>query len=117
MIKERNKMNTDTMAIDYYMNLPYKTEVKADKCDGTPCFTAYNPELKGCMAFGPTWRDAIASLKEARRQYIEAALELGWEVPVPKQTAEMQPSDVHVSFRTPVPRLHTGVEFGTKVPA
>lgn len=71
------------LTIDEYVNLPYRTEVHADTCDGKSCCTAYNPELQGCMAWGWTWQDAVASLKDARRCYIAVMLETGIDVPIP----------------------------------
>ena len=118
-------MNTDNKNIDYYMELSYTTVVEADKCGDEECFTAYNPELEGCLGFGPTWRDAIASLKQARKEYIETALELGWSVPVPPQLSLPQP--IHVqefqSVRLPRPKSQSAFEYGyrevysEKVPA
>lgn len=60
--------------LEYYVRLPYRTYVMQDNCDGMPCFMAYNPELEGCMAQGPTPQEALANLKEARSEYIAELL-------------------------------------------
>lgn len=71
------------MTVDAYAALPYRTIVRADQIEGHACFTAYHPELPGCMAYGMDWREAVENLKGARRQYILWSLEAGLEVPVP----------------------------------
>jgi predicted RNase H-like HicB family nuclease len=75
-------------SLEAYMQMPYRTFVKADKCGQNPCFVAYHPELDGCMAQGDTWEEAINKLKSAKSEYIELYLELGWPVPLPQLEIE-----------------------------
>lgn len=78
------------MTIDDYMTLPYETIIRADECDGEICFMAEHPQLFGCMAQGETPLKALESLKEARREYITAVLELGGSVAVPQYHQELR---------------------------
>ena len=67
---------------DYYMNLPYKVELIPDE-EGTT-FTAVIPDLKGCASFGETVQEAYEKLTEAKRLWIETALDKEWPIPEPK---------------------------------
>lgn len=47
-------------------------------------FIAEVPELPGCMAHGDTQEDALASIKEAMRLWVDTAREFGDPVPEPR---------------------------------
>jgi predicted RNase H-like HicB family nuclease len=47
-------------------------------------FVAEVPELPGCMADGPTYREAVAAAEVVIAEWIETAKELGREIPEPK---------------------------------
>ena len=47
-------------------------------------FIAEVPELPGCLAHGATQEDALASVKEAMRLWIDTAHEFGDPVPEPR---------------------------------
>jgi len=47
-------------------------------------FIAEVPELPGCMADGPTYREALANAEVVIREWIETARELGRHVPEPR---------------------------------
>jgi predicted RNase H-like HicB family nuclease len=47
-------------------------------------FIAEVPELPGCAADGKTYREAIAKVEVAIREWIETATELGRPIPQPK---------------------------------
>jgi predicted RNase H-like HicB family nuclease len=51
--------------------------------DADQAFIAEVPELPGCAADGPIYREALANVEVVIRQWIEAARELGRPVPVP----------------------------------
>jgi predicted RNase H-like HicB family nuclease len=42
------------------------------------------PELPGCMADGRTYAEAVSNAEQIIEEWIETALELGREVPVPR---------------------------------
>ena len=47
-------------------------------------YIAEVPELAGCMADGPTAKDALHNVEKVAWEWIETARELGREVPEPK---------------------------------
>lgn len=76
-------MNT----LEEYMKLPYPIEITPDKDEGG--YVASYPDLKGCITCGQTIESATAALVDAKRAWLEAALENGYEIPVPNN------SDLH----------------------
>ena len=67
--------------IDDYMNLPYKMEIVADVAEGG--FAASFPELPGCVTCGETVEQAVKDALDAKRAWLEAAMESGVEIPEP----------------------------------
>ena len=51
-------------------------------------FSAYSPDLPGCVATGETREEAEANIYEAIEMHIEGMLEDGIPVPVSKATSE-----------------------------
>ncbi len=47
-------------------------------------FIAEVPELAGCAADGPTYREALANVEVVIEEWIETAKELGRPIPEPK---------------------------------
>ena len=47
-------------------------------------YIAEVPELAGCMADGKTAQEALNNVEIIAEEWIETALELGREIPVPK---------------------------------
>jgi len=47
-------------------------------------FIAEVPELPGCMADGPTYREALAAAEVVIGEWMETAAELGRPIPEPK---------------------------------
>lgn len=47
-------------------------------------YIAEMPELAGCMADGPTAREALHNVEQIAQEWIETAQGLGREVPEPK---------------------------------
>jgi len=68
--------------IDEYMKLPYKAEVTPDMDEGG--FVASYPELVGCVTCGETMEKALANLLDAKKAWLEAAIEDGLEIPEPE---------------------------------
>lgn len=67
--------------IDEYMKLSYRMEIVADPDEGG--FVVSFPDLKGCLSTGDTLDSAYANANEAKREWIAAALEEGYEIPEP----------------------------------
>lgn len=68
--------------IDYYDSLPYKMVVTPDVEDGG--YVASFPDLPGCFTCADTQEKAIANAKDAKRAWIEAALESNVEIHEPE---------------------------------
>ena len=82
--------------IDEYMKIPYRMEIIEDMEEGG--YVASYPDLKGCITCGQTIEAAASALADAKRAWLEAALEDGYEIPVP-ETEESYPGQC--KFRMP----------------
>ncbi len=61
--------------LDYYMNLPYKLEIIPDLEEGG--YIASYPDLKGCITFAETIEEVAMASIDAKRTWLEAAIEDG----------------------------------------
>ncbi len=52
--------------------------------DEDHAFIAEVPELPGCAADGPTYREALENAETVIREWIETARDLGRDIPPPK---------------------------------
>lgn len=68
-------------SIEEYLELPYKIEIIKDVNEGG--FVASFPELKGCITYGETIAAAVAAAYEAKREWLQAAIDEGYPVPKP----------------------------------
>ena len=91
--------------IDEYMKLPYKVEVIPDLDEGG--YVASYPELIGCITCGDTMESAVANLEDAKRSWLEAAIEDGIEIPEPESANTYSgqfklriPKSLHKTART-----------------
>lgn len=73
------KMAISTNAIDYYMSLPYTLEVIPD--DGA--WFVQIPELPGCMTEVDEWDEILPAIEDAKRLWLELALERARDIPEP----------------------------------
>lgn len=67
--------------IDYYMSLPYKLDIIPDKDEGG--YAAYYPDLPGCITTGSDIQDLIENAIDAKRTWLECAIEDGIEIKEP----------------------------------
>ena len=67
--------------IDYYMKLNYKMEIVEDRYEGG--YVVSFPDLPGCMTCGDTIEDAIRNASDAKKTWLEAALEDKFEIKEP----------------------------------
>lgn len=67
--------------IQYYLNLPYTVILRPDPEGGV---VARVDELPGCVTGGTTAAEALESLDELKRAWVEDALEAGHPVPEPQ---------------------------------
>ncbi len=47
-------------------------------------FVAEMPELKGCLAHGGTYDEALQEIQAVAEQWLALAGEKGWDIPAPK---------------------------------
>lgn len=69
-----------TKDLDHYFRLPYRIILHPDETGG---YVAAIPDLPGCVSQGETAQEALAMLEDAKRAWIEIALEDGIPVPEP----------------------------------
>lgn len=72
--------------IEYYMALPYRMELVADIEEGG--YVVSFPDLRGCISSGETVEQAVANANDAKKEWIAAALEDGYEIPEPTASDE-----------------------------
>lgn len=69
------------MTTDEYMELPYRMEIVPDMEEGGYVVTF--PDLPGCITCGSTLESAINNASDAKKAWIEAALEDGIVIAMP----------------------------------
>ncbi|GBD99092.1 hypothetical protein BMS3Abin07_01124 [bacterium BMS3Abin07] len=73
------------LTLEDYMKQSYDTIIVPDQfTDGSLCYRAEHPQLKGCMSHGQTPEEAEQNLKDAKRLYISTLLKKGLDVPLPQ---------------------------------
>ncbi len=86
--------------IEEYLGLPYRMEIIPDTDEGG--FTVSFPELPGCLSCGEKLEDAIANAADAKKAWLEAALEEGIHIPDPEKL-----EDYSGQFKLRIPKsLH-----------
>lgn len=71
--------------LEYYTALPYQEVIVAAKEGG---YVGYIPELKGCITQSETKAGILDMLEDAKKCWLEAALEDGLEIPEPLSDEE-----------------------------
>jgi predicted RNase H-like HicB family nuclease len=66
------------------MESKYRYELIIYWSDADQAFIAEVPELPGCAADGPTYREALANVETVIEEWIETANELGRPIPEPR---------------------------------
>ena len=95
---------------DYYMSLPYRIEIIPDVEEGG--FTVYYPDLPGCVTVGETIESAVANSVDAKRAWIEAALEDGIVISEPSSN---DLSEYSGQFKLRIPKsLHRSLSIHAK---
>lgn len=64
--------------LNEYMKMPYRMEIIEDEEEGG--FVVSYPDLPGCITCGETIESAVQNALDAKRTWIEAALEEGIEI-------------------------------------
>ncbi len=86
--------------LSYYMALPYRVEIIADREEGG--FALSCPELPGCVTTAETAEEGLRLLEDAKREWLAACLEDGVPIPEPAKL-----EDYSGQFKLRIPRsLH-----------
>lgn len=64
-----------------YMAMSYRMEIVEDKDEGG--FVVSYPDLPGCITWGETIESAVENAQDAKKAWLEAALEEGIEIHEP----------------------------------
>lgn len=65
--------------LEAYMKRNYRLEIEPDEEEGG--YVAYFPELRGCITLGDTIEKAAANAGDAKRVWLEAAIEENISIP------------------------------------
>ncbi len=79
-MNEKNNKNSKK-SHDYYLSLPYRYGIIADSIEGG--YTAFYPDLPGCLTCAETLERLKDNAEEAKRLWLEAALEDLDSIPEP----------------------------------
>lgn len=94
--------------IKEYMRAPYRMEIDADPEEGG--FVASYPDLPGCISCGETIEESIHNVQEAKRYWIETAMEDGVAIPDPETVKEYSGQ-----FKLRIPKeLHRSLALHSK---
>ena len=86
--------------LEQYMALPYPLEIIPDSDEGG--FVGSYPDLPGCLTCGETIESAVENARDAKKAWLEAALEEGVSIPEPDSL-----EDYSGQFKLRLPRsLH-----------
>lgn len=86
-------------SLKYYLSLKYPFKIEAlSEEDGGGFFITY-PDLPGCMSDGETVEEALKMGEDAKKCWIEAALENGADIPKPYSFNENY--NGRITLRTP----------------
>ena len=97
--------------IEYYLSLPYRLEIVPDTEEGG--YGARYPDLPGCITCAETMEGVIANALDAKRTWLEAALEEGMEIAEPSDEADL--SKYSGQFKLRMPRsLHKSLSVHAK---
>ncbi len=91
-----------------YMNMPYRMEIVEDTEEGG--FVVSFPDLPGCLTIGETVESAVANAQDAKKAWLEAALEEGIAISEPDSL-----EDYSGQFKLRIPRsLHRSLAEHSK---
>ena len=74
------------MKLNDYLRLNYKMEIVEDPDEGG--YAIALPELPGCLSTGETIEEAIKNIEDAKKLWLELAIEDGREIPLPESSLD-----------------------------
>lgn len=94
--------------IEEYLAMPYRLEITPDPDEGG--FVASYPELPGCLTCAETMEEVIRNAEDAKRLWLEAAIEDGIEIREPGMV-----EDYSGQFKLRIPKsLHKSLAEHSK---
>lgn len=98
-------------SIEYYMNLPYRLELIPDIDEGG--YAARYPDLPGCITCSDTMEGALANILDAKRAWLEAAIQDGIQIAEPVIDTDL--SQYSGQFKLRMPKsLHRSLSIHAK---
>ena len=83
-----------------YMKIPYRIEIIEDPNEGG--YVASYPDLPGCLSCGDSLETAVSNLLDAKKAWLEAAIEDNIDIPIP-----LTDNDYSGQFKLRIPKsLH-----------
>ncbi len=76
-----------TKSLEYYLTLPYTIEIFPDIDEGG--YVARVRELPGCMTQADTWETLETMINDAKRAWLESALQHADPIPEPERLPVM----------------------------
>lgn len=99
------------MNLDYYLSLPYKIEIVPDIEEGG--YGVCIPDLPGCISTGNTINEAMDNIIDAKKAWLEAALDDG--IIIPEPSSEENLSNYSGQFKLRIPKsLHRSLSEHAK---
>lgn len=97
------------MTLNEYMKLPYRMEIVPDQEEGG--YTVTFPELPGCITCGETLETAIGNAEDAKKTWLEVALQEELDIPEPESS-----NDYSEQFKLRIPKsLHRQLSEHSKM--
>lgn len=97
--------------IEYYMSLPYRLEIIPDTLEGG--YAARYPDLPGCITCADTLEQVIAGAEDAKRSWLDAAIEDGIEINEPVSEDDLEQYSGQFKLRIPK-SLHRTLSVNAK---
>ncbi len=95
-------------SLNEYMKLPYRMEIVEDIDEGG--YVVSFPELPGCLSSGEIIESAVANAQDAKKAWLEAAIEDGIQIQEPDSLEEYSGQ-----FKLRIPRsLHRSLAEHSK---
>ncbi len=91
-------MKSSVNNVEYYIKLPYTIEIVPYEDGG---YFARIKELEGCMTEGDTLEEVLKLLEDAKKAWLETALEEGIEIPLPESMRKKKEYSGKILLRLP----------------
>ena len=98
-------MKRNNKNLNYYLSLPYRMELIPDSVEGG--YTAWYPELPGCLTCGETIEEVVANALDAKKEWLKAALEDKIEIEEPCTADNSSEFSGQFKLRIPKTLHHT----------